>query len=142
MTTMRGGKDEEAYHLIGQDTVQPVVIQADHPLQALDLVLLELPTSEHLGLLEDLLLNAMRNSIVVELLLLNSRIIVHLSPSPQKDDQSSERENKRRRERKTDPRPTKGPLIDWFIRGFHTDIPILPSSSFCCAMTALASESR
>lgn len=43
------------YHLVCEDTIKPVVVQADHPLQAFHLVLLESTANKDARLLDDLL---------------------------------------------------------------------------------------
>ena len=57
------------YHLVCQDTVELVVIQADHPLQALELILLERTSNQDTRLLRDLLRCLVRNSVIINLTL-------------------------------------------------------------------------
>jgi hypothetical protein len=42
-------KKTRKYHLVGEDTVQPIVIQADHPLQPFELIIFKGATSEDGG---------------------------------------------------------------------------------------------
>ena len=48
----------------------PVAVQADHPLQTLELILLQSTSNENIRLLADFLLDPMRDSVVVNLALL------------------------------------------------------------------------
>lgn len=52
-------------HLVCQDPVQLVIVQRDHPLEALHLVFSQLAPNQHPGLLKDGLLHRVRQRVVV-----------------------------------------------------------------------------
>jgi hypothetical protein len=58
---------KDTHHLIRKDPVQLIVIQTNHPLQPLQLIILQLATNEYARLLRDLLRNSMGNCIIIDL---------------------------------------------------------------------------
>lgn len=76
MRYTRSDLRECTYHLICEDPIEMVIVQTDHPLETLDLVVLKSPANEDRGLLRDLLLDPMRDRIIVHLRL----VLVVLEP--------------------------------------------------------------
>ena len=56
-------------HLICQNAVQAVVVQTNHPLQTLELILLELTANKDLGLHRNPLIDTIRDAIILGLAL-------------------------------------------------------------------------
>ena len=61
------GEEEGTDHLIRQNPIQPIIIQTDHPLQALELVLLQRPADQDRRLPRHLLADPVRDGVVVHL---------------------------------------------------------------------------
>jgi hypothetical protein len=62
-----GAQSMVTHHLVGKDTIQSVVVQTDHPLQTLDLVVLQSTARKDRRLASDLLLYAVGHGVVVDL---------------------------------------------------------------------------
>jgi hypothetical protein len=68
----------ETDHLVCENSVEPVVVQADHPLETLDLVLLELASDEDARLGGDPLRDLVSDGVVVDLVRVFSGFRSHL----------------------------------------------------------------
>ena len=73
MSTTPYAITDPTHHLIGKDSVQLVVVQTDHPLQTLELVLLQC-SHQHLGLLNGELAAQRRRVLEVKLVRIDCNI--------------------------------------------------------------------